>query len=85
MNQTTDRRHRRAVVCLFCGLLTPVPEDRYADDPRISIIRCYRCGKEAPYPADTIIGHQNMPNSGTPKVRAAGFSDRSRTSPGKLL
>ena len=34
MNQTAG--NRPAVLCLFCGLLTPVPETRVADDPRIS-------------------------------------------------
>jgi len=56
VNQTAGPKNRRTVVCLFCGLLTPVPETRLADDPRISIIRCHRCCKEAPYPADKIIG-----------------------------
>ena len=56
MNQTSDPKNRRAVVCIFCGLLTPVPENRVADEPRLSIIRCHVCGKEAPYPADKIIG-----------------------------
>ena len=55
MNQTADPKNRKAVVCLFCGLLTLVPESRVAD-ARVSIIRCHRCGKEAPYPADKIIG-----------------------------
>src|SRR5215469_3663465 len=55
MNRTTDREKRRAVVCLFCGLHTPVPHNRSVNDPRVSIIRCRRCGKEAPYPADKIV------------------------------
>jgi hypothetical protein len=58
MNQTADPKNRPVVVCLFCGLLTPVPENRFANNPRISIIRCHRCGKEAPYPADEIVHGQ---------------------------
>jgi hypothetical protein len=74
MNQTAGPKNRRAVVCLFCGLLTPVPENRLADDPRVSLIRCQRCGKEAPYPADKITDGQDMPNTGTPKVRVVGLN-----------
>jgi hypothetical protein len=46
------------VVCLFCGMRTPVPASRPAwrsanrvapANFRVSIIRCHICGKEAPY------------------------------------
>lgn len=74
MNQTAGRKNRRSVVCLFCGLLTPVLENRFADEPRVFIIRCHRCGKEAPYPADKIIDSQEMADSGTTKVRAVGLN-----------
>jgi hypothetical protein len=74
MSQTAGPRNRRAVVCLFCGLHTPAPENRSVDDPRVSIIRCQRCGKEAPYPAGEIIDAQDMPNIGTLKVRVVGLS-----------
>lgn len=74
MNQTVGRKNCRAIVCLFCGLLTPVPDNRFADNPRVSLIRCHRCGKEAPYPADKIIDSQDMPDIGTPKVRAVGLN-----------
>jgi hypothetical protein len=72
MNQTAG--NRRAVVCLFCGLLTPAPKNRCADNPRVSIIRCHQCGKEAPYPADEITGSVDTPNIGTPKVRVVGLN-----------
>jgi hypothetical protein len=74
MNQTAGRKNRRAVVCLFCGLLTPVPETRLADDPRVSLVRCHRCGKEAPYPADKITDGHDVPNIGTPKVRVVALN-----------
>ena len=35
----------QTVVCIFCGRQTPTPENRLA----VSLIRCHRCGKEAPY------------------------------------
>jgi hypothetical protein len=73
VNQTADLKNRKAVVCLFCGLLTPVPENRLAD-ARVSIIRCHRCGKEAPYPANEIRVGQDMPNTGTPRARAVGLN-----------
>lgn len=55
----------KEVICIFCGLPTPVP----ASDPskiasyvprRISIIRCKVCGKEAPYRACDILGFGEM-------------------------
>ena len=64
MNQTAHHKNRRAVVCLFCGLLTSVPENRLSD-ARVSIIRCGRCGKEAPYATDEITDTQDVPNTGT--------------------
>ena len=74
MNQIAGRKNRQAVVCLFCGLLTPVPDNRLAHDPRLSIIRCHVCGKEAPYPANNITDRQDMPNIGTPRVRVVGMN-----------
>ena len=49
---------RREVICIFCGLPTPVsalgPSGRASREARntsgISIVRCEVCGKEAPYP-----------------------------------
>jgi len=74
MNQTADQNKRRAVLCLFCGLHTPAPETRSANDPRICIIRCRRCGKEAPYPANKIVDGQNMADSQTLRVRVVGLN-----------
>jgi hypothetical protein len=73
MNQTAGPKSR-AVVCLFCGLHTPAHENRSVDDPRVSIIRCQRCGKEAPYPSNRIIDVEGMPNSGTRRGRAVGLN-----------
>jgi hypothetical protein len=74
VNQTADPKNRRVVVCLFCGLLTPVPENRLADAPRLSIIRCHVCGKEAPYLADQLTDGQDMLSIGIPRARAAGLN-----------
>jgi len=71
MNQTADRKKRNSVVCLFCGLDTPAPENRFVDDPRVFIIRCQRCGKEAPYSAKDA---QDLADSQTPKVRVVGMN-----------
>jgi protein involved in polysaccharide export with SLBB domain len=54
--------------------ITPVPENRFAVERRVSIIRCHRCGKEAPYPADKITDGQDMPNIGTSRARAVGLN-----------
>jgi hypothetical protein len=57
-DQNPEIMTRSEVICIFCGLATPVP----ASGPRvrashvarktsgISIVRCDVCGKEAPYP-----------------------------------
>ena len=70
MTQSSDRKHCRAVVCLFCGTHTPLPETRSLDDVRLSIIRCRQCGKEAPYPASKIIESQEFPSIGIVNIRA---------------
>jgi hypothetical protein len=56
LSQTRETITREEVTCIFCGLPTPVPSPGPTDFasyvPRhISIIRCKRCGKEAPYRA----------------------------------
>ena len=73
MNQTSDQKHCRAVICLFCGTHTPLPETRSSDEVRFSIIRCHQCGKEAPYPAGKIIDSQEIGNIGIVKIRAVGM------------
>lgn len=70
MSQTSDRKHFRAVVCLFCGTHTLLPETRSSDDVRLSIIRRRQCGKEAPYPAGKIIESQEITSIGIVKIRA---------------
>jgi hypothetical protein len=49
------------VVCIFCGLPTPVRTRRdgisatHLPCPRVAIVRCEVCGKEAPYVAHEIL------------------------------
>lgn len=50
-SQHPDAAAHNGVVCIFCGLLTPV---QVAADHRVSIVRCGICGKEAPYLAQEI-------------------------------
>jgi hypothetical protein len=70
MTQTSDQKHCRAVICIFCGTQTPLPETQSSGDVRLAIIRCHQCGKEAPYPADEIIDSQEIPSIGYLKIRA---------------
>ncbi len=65
MNETLDRK--ASVVCLFCGLQTPVGPDWIAHASRASIIRCESCGKEAPYYPSEVIQMDR-------KARAVGQS-----------
>ncbi len=51
MNKTLNTE-TKGVVCLFCGVQTPVANNFDRSTPkghRASIIRCECCGKEAPY------------------------------------
>jgi len=59
------------VVCLHCGMHTPLPNStsrpRSASvfitaKPKISLIRCTGCGKEAPYLADEIVVLERISN-----------------------
>ena len=72
---TNEIAEATEVRCLYCGLPTPGPVltavRRSPDSPteshfRVSVIRCHKCGKEAPYSASHII-----PRSETTKKRAA--------------
>jgi len=74
MNQTADRKKRRVVVCLFCGLDAPAPENQSVNEPRVFIIRCRHCGKEAPYPANKIIDAQDLADSQIFRVRVVGLN-----------
>ena len=60
MEKTRDGN--AGVVCLHCGIVTPVPTHTrsYAGNvvthrPRFLVIRCEACGREAPYLADQIV------------------------------
>ncbi len=61
-NERPDTATHNGVVCIFCGLPTPVQTSREGaattnatrSNHRVSIIRCEICGKEAPYPAHEI-------------------------------
>jgi ribosomal protein S14 len=54
---------RKGVTCIFCGLATAIPASgpgKFAShvprsNPRVSIVRCEICGKEAPYPIREIL------------------------------
>jgi hypothetical protein len=56
-DQNPETMTRREVICIFCGLATPVPVSspraRASHGARktsgILIVRCDVCGKEAPY------------------------------------
>jgi hypothetical protein len=59
-----------AVICLHCGKHTPLPlpanRERFAGRfafsyRRLSIVRCFSCGKEAPYLASDVIVPAKFP------------------------
>jgi hypothetical protein len=62
VNQNPETGTHSGVVCIFCGLPTPVQssgEGTFAAhvpraNRRFSIVRCEVCGKEAPYRAHEI-------------------------------
>jgi len=56
------REEGAGVVCLHCGILTPMPQrtrsysgGAVAHRPQFFVIRCEECGREAPYLADQIV------------------------------
>ena len=60
------------VVCLHCGVHTPLPVSTSRQlsaaairmsNPPVSIVRCHRCGKEAPYLAEEIIVFKGTPKT----------------------
>ena len=62
ISQIPETEMHSGVVCIFCGLPTPVQTSREGtvatnvprNNHRVSIVRCDVCGKEAPYPANEI-------------------------------
>jgi hypothetical protein len=61
------------VICLHCRMQTPVPNNRGEEHPakvstkshpRISIVRCVKCGGEAPYLANEIVVMKTILSSG---------------------
>jgi hypothetical protein len=59
------------VVCLHCGMHTPLPNlsnlgrsehTVTTSGPKIALVRCIWCGKEAPYLADEIVVLTSIPN-----------------------
>jgi hypothetical protein len=61
------------VICLHCRMQTPVPNSRGKEHsakvptkshPRISIVRCVKCGGEAPYLANEIVVMKTILSSG---------------------
>jgi ribosomal protein S26 len=71
MSQATDPNHHKAVKCLFCGIRTPLPKSRLNAEIRVSIVRCHRCGREAPYPEDKYIDTPGLPITGILRPRTA--------------
>jgi hypothetical protein len=59
LRQRPEVATHRGVVCIFCGLPTPMQDSREGTAPRdaprlnrrVEIVRCEVCGKEAPYPS----------------------------------
>ena len=57
LSQRPETATHRGVMCIFCGLPTPVQESHEGTAPtdaprrnrRVSIVRCEVCGKEAQY------------------------------------
>ncbi len=71
MSHDTNQNHLKAVKCLFCGIRTPLPESKLRAEIRVSIVRCHRCGREAPYPADKFVETSGLPNTGILRPRIA--------------
>lgn len=72
MTEEPVSKLRSGVVCLFCGARTPGPAfaglPRWSHDAaepnfRVSLIRCHRCGKEAPYSSAEIIRYEETPKA----------------------
>lgn len=81
MTQKSRNESGRAVVCLFCGTRTVVPDSPSRDAAAeadsgggISIVRCHVCHKEAPYSASEMIpGRASGLADSNVRSRAAGL------------
>jgi hypothetical protein len=71
----------KGVICLFCGAHTPVPppadtetgrEFDYSTS-RYCIVRCYLCGKEAPYLANELLDIEEIDLPSNYRARAVGL------------
>lgn len=71
MGHDTNHDHHKAVKCLFCGIRTPLPESKLRAEIGVSIVRCHRCGREAPYPADKFLESSGLPKTGILRPRTA--------------
>lgn len=78
MAQKSQNQNGRAVVCLFCGTHTFVPDSPSRDAAAeadsgggISIVRCHVCHKEAPYAASEMTPGRLAGNN--VRSRAAGL------------
>ena len=52
MEHVSEKQENQEVVCLFCGARTHAADvigKRSQRGTGVSIVRCHRCGKEAPY------------------------------------
>jgi hypothetical protein len=70
VSQYPESATHRGVVCIFCGLPTPVQESREGAvrttqipraNRRTSIVRCEVCGKEALYRSYEIVEFRSGP------------------------
>ena len=54
MIETFAKHGRKGVICIFCGIPTPLPPG-HDERAGFSVLRCHACGKEAPYPEAYVI------------------------------
>jgi hypothetical protein len=75
---SADEKQISGVLCLFCGMVTQVPNsvcDKVHSKGGVhtSLVRCEQCGKEARYLPNEVIDIHHAGNVGDVKVRAAGL------------
>jgi hypothetical protein len=69
LSQQPETETHSGVVCIFCGLPTPVQDSREGAAPRdvlcpnrrVMLVRCEVCGKEAPYRSYEVSAFGEMP------------------------